>query len=83
LDEEKSTHAPLAPQIGFEPAFLQSLLHDANPFPPPSSNASLSMGAPFVRVMVKSKVQWSVGLGILFVVSFYGIAIVKHNSSPL
>jgi hypothetical protein len=35
LDEEKSTHAPLAPQIGFEPAFLQSLLHDANPFPPP------------------------------------------------
>jgi len=24
--------ARLAPQIGFDPAFLQSLLHDANPF---------------------------------------------------
>jgi hypothetical protein len=84
LDEEKSTHAHLAPQIGFGPAFLQSLLHDANPPPPPPSNASSSsMGAPFVRVMVKSKVQWSVGLGILFVASFYWIAIVKHNSSPL
>jgi hypothetical protein len=28
-------------------------------------------------------VQWLVGLGILFVASFYWIAIVKHNSSPL
>jgi len=50
---------------------------------PPSSIAPSSMGAPFVRVMVKSKVQWSVGLGNLFVVSFYWIAIVKHNLSPL
>lgn len=62
-------------------------VEDANPFPfplpPPTSNASLPVGAPFVRVMVKSKVQWLVGLGILFVASFYWIAIVKHNSSPL
>jgi len=53
------------------------------PPPLPPSNPSLPLGAPFVRVMVKSKVQWSVGLGILFVMSFYWIAIVKHNSSPL
>lgn len=82
-DDKKSTHAHLAPQIGFDPAFLQSLLHNANHPPLPPSNPSSPMDAPFVRVMVKSKVQWSVGLGILFLLSFDWIAIVKHNSSPL
>jgi hypothetical protein len=47
LNEEKSTHARLAPQIGFDPAFLQSLLHNANPFPPPLFQHLIVYGCSF------------------------------------